>query len=171
MSLQSKLNKFAVNRANNVIGLVYVGAAILIIIVGLRGLGSVVGELGLIPSFLLDANGKISPDLVLFALLIEFSMLVILSFVTFFTPNENTVKEAPDDSRTTDLQIQVHKSLQMHNELKAGLEDLMKVTETEMKMVEEYLNKFEEMTKRINKMQTISMSAISSMKETVTQQW
>ena len=59
----------------------------------------------------------------------------------------------------------------MHNELKAGLEDLMKVTETEMKMVEDYLKKFEEMNKRISKMQTISMSAINSMKETVTQQW
>ena len=170
MSLQSNLNKFAVNRANNVIGLVYVGAAILIIIVGLRGLGSVVGDLGLIPEFLLDSQGKISPDLVLFALLIEFTMLVLLSFVTFFTPNEKPADESPAKVNP-DLQLQVEKSLQMHNELKAGLEDLMKVTETEMKMVEDYLKKFEEMNKRISKMQTISMSAINSMKETVTQQW
>ena len=79
--------KFIPKYSNNVMGLVYLGAAILIIIVGLRGLGAIAGTVGLIPSFLIGADNKIDPYWVMLALLLEFGMLFLLGIVTFYTPS------------------------------------------------------------------------------------
>jgi len=53
-------NKFIPKYANKVMGFVYLGAAVLIIIVGLRGLGSLAGTVGIIPSFLIGPDNKIA---------------------------------------------------------------------------------------------------------------
>ncbi|MBI2417880.1 MAG: hypothetical protein HYV28_08255 [Ignavibacteriales bacterium] len=80
---------FIPNYANNVQGLVYMGAALLIIIVGLRGLGAVAYNIPIVPKFLLDeATHKVSANWVMIALFTEFSLLMILAIVTFFTPEE-----------------------------------------------------------------------------------
>ena len=72
--------------ANNIQGFVYMGAAILIIIVGLRGLGELAGTLSAVPKFLLDHEGmKIDPNWVMIALFLEFFLLMILAIVTFLS--------------------------------------------------------------------------------------
>jgi hypothetical protein len=74
--------------ANNIQGLVYMGAAILIIIVGLRGLGTLASKIPIVPGFLL-AGEKIDPNWVMIALFLEFSLLMVLAVVTFFTPEDS----------------------------------------------------------------------------------
>lgn len=73
--------------SNNVQGLVYMGAAFLIIIVGLRGLGTLASKIAIVPAFLLEGE-KVSPNWVMIALFLEFALLMILAIVTMFTPEE-----------------------------------------------------------------------------------
>ena len=81
--------KFVPQYANNVQGLVYMGAAFLIIIVGLRGLGAVAYDIAIVPKFLMDhVTHKVSANWVMIALFLEFSLLMIMAIVTFFTPEE-----------------------------------------------------------------------------------
>lgn len=65
---------FTVKYSNHVLGFVYIGAAVLIIIIGLRGLK-------FIP--------PTQPSLVLFALGLEFSFLVIYALTTMYTKEED----------------------------------------------------------------------------------
>lgn len=64
---------FSVKYGNTVLGLVYIGAAVLIIIIGLRGLK-------FIP--------PTQPSLVLFALGLEFSLLIAYAFTLMYTKSE-----------------------------------------------------------------------------------
>jgi hypothetical protein len=64
---------FTVKYSNHVLGFVYIGAAVLIIIIGLRGLK-------FIP--------PTQPSLVLFALGLEFSFLVIYAITTMYTKED-----------------------------------------------------------------------------------
>jgi hypothetical protein len=80
-------NKFATEFDQPIQALVYFGAAFLVIIVGLRGLGDL-SHVTFIPSFLLDADGKIESNIVMMGLLIEFLMLCLLAAVSFFSPSE-----------------------------------------------------------------------------------
>jgi hypothetical protein len=83
------VHTFIPRYANNVQGLVYMGAALLIIIVGLRGLGGIAAQIPIVPKFLLDpATHKVSPNWVMASLFLEFSLLMVLAVVTFFTPEE-----------------------------------------------------------------------------------
>lgn len=146
--------------SNNVMGLVYVGAAILIIIVGLRGLGTVAGELAIVPGFMLQGQ-KISPNWVMFALVLEFFLLMVLATVTFFTPE--------------DMDHHSHQPAEAHNKaaghqaanLKADLEQIKSLTDEEVKMIEGYLEKFAAISNKINKIQMNSMQALNSMKEAI----
>ncbi len=70
---------FTVRYSNSVLGFVYIGAAILIIIIGLRGLK-------FIP--------PTQPSLVLFALGLEFSILVIYAVTTMYNKGEEENHEA-----------------------------------------------------------------------------
>lgn len=60
-------------------GLIYIGAAVLIIIIGLRGLQ-------FIP--------KDSPSLVLFAISLEFILLIVYAFTLMYTKAENKTESA-----------------------------------------------------------------------------
>lgn len=84
--------KFIPQYSNNVQGLVYMGAAFLIIIVGLRGLGEVAGNLKIVPAIMLEGK-KLSPNWVMGALLLEFSLLMIMAVVTMFTPEDSLFEE------------------------------------------------------------------------------
>jgi hypothetical protein len=80
-------NLFTAEYFNNVTACAYFGASILILIIGLRG----------IRIFISDGT----PMLVIFGILLEFSMLVLLAFTQFYTP-ENPEKnkggeEAPEE--------------------------------------------------------------------------
>lgn len=67
---------FTERYSNNIIGAVYMGAASLIIIIGLRGLKFI------------PAN---EPSLVLFALGLEFTLLIVYAFTLMYSRNENDV--------------------------------------------------------------------------------
>lgn len=67
---------FTERYSNNIIGAVYMGAASLIIIIGLRGLKFI------------PAN---EPSLVLFALGLEFTLLIVYAFTVMYSRNENDV--------------------------------------------------------------------------------
>lgn len=72
---------FTVIYSNNVLGFVYIGAAVLIIIIGLRGL-----------KFIPAAQ----PSLVLFALGLEFSLLIIYAFTLIYSRQED--ETAPENT-------------------------------------------------------------------------
>ncbi|MGB5848663.1 MAG: hypothetical protein WBH40_09265 [Ignavibacteriaceae bacterium] len=80
--------RFATEFDQNIQALVYFGAAFLVIIVGLRGLGDL-SDVSFIPHFLLDSNGKIDAHIVMVGLVVEFLMLCLLAAVSFFAPSES----------------------------------------------------------------------------------
>ncbi len=78
---------FAERYEKSIQALVYFGAALLVIIVGLRGLGDI-STLTYIPKFLLNQDGKIDSNFVMIGLLVEFTMLCLLAAVSFFSPKK-----------------------------------------------------------------------------------
>jgi len=149
---------FIPNYTNNVMGFVYMGAAILIIIVGLRGLGSMVGQLHILPDFLLDANGaKISPYVVIFALFLEFFLLLTLGTVTFFTPEDmDHLKPSKEETKPATISFP---------DFKAEIEKIKELSNEEKVMVRNFLDEFEQISKRINKIQESNAEALKKMKE------
>ena len=150
---------FVPKYSNNVMGLVYLGAAILIIIVGLRGLGSIAGTVGLIPSFLIGADNKIDPYWVMLALLLEFGMLLLLGLVTFFTPSEYI-----DIIHSDDKKAEFKSSAK---DLKNELRDLKDFADEEMRVIEDYVEKFDSLSQKVRNIQLSSIQAISKMKDTI----
>jgi len=146
---------FIPKHANKVNGLVYLGASILIIVVGIRGLGSLAGKLTVIPKFLIGPDSKIDPTWVLIALLIEFTMLLLLGFVTFFTPSE-VLPPSQENNVGTDAA-----------KLKESLRELKDVADEEMRMVENYIERFNQLSKKVAQIQYTNLSAINKMKETI----
>jgi len=74
---------------NNITGAVYFGAGFLVVVVGLRGLGERITNLGFpFPEFIIDQSGSLSLDLIFLALFLEFTLLVTLALVTFFKDEE-----------------------------------------------------------------------------------
>lgn len=97
--------KFATEFDQYIQAMVYFGAAFLVIIVGLRGLGNL-KDVAAIPGFLLGEDGKIDTGFVMTGLLIEFLLLCLLAAVSFFSPSEKK-----DDLQTSieDLNLSVAK--------------------------------------------------------------
>ena len=151
--------KFIPKYSNNVMGLVYLGAAILIIIVGLRGLGAIAGTVGLIPSFLIGADNKIDPYWVMLALLLEFGMLFLLGIVTFYTPSEYV-----DILHTDEDEVKIKSSAK---DLKNELRDLKDFADEEMRVIEDYVEKFDSLSQKVRDIQLSSIQAISKMKDTI----
>lgn len=159
--------------ANNVVGLVYAGAAILIIVVGLRGLGSTVADNPLVPGFLIDfESGKIKILFVMIALYIEFAMLLLLATVTFFTP-EGDIDTKKDDkkgpatidvSKIDEATIEVEKA---QKRLQSQFDSLKKSTEDEINLIEAYLDKFSVLSDKVNKIQTQNIESLIKMRETL----
>ena len=79
--------RFATEFDQNIQAMVYFGAAFLVIIVGLRGLGDL-SDVSFIPHYILDSNGKIDALIVMVGLIVEFLMLCLLAAVSFFSPVE-----------------------------------------------------------------------------------
>ena len=65
---------FSIQYANAILGMVYMGAAVLIIIIGIRGLK-------FIPSS--------EPSIILFALSLEFILLIVYAIMLIFSPKED----------------------------------------------------------------------------------
>ena len=153
--------KFIPQYANNVSGIVYMGAAVLIIIVGLRGLGSVAGQIAIVPKFLLGGDGKILPTYVMAALFLEFSLLLILAIVTFFTPEE--VHEGDKHEKGAEVEAEVRKLARFESpDFEKELERMKRLTDEEVKMIETYLDKFDGISKKINDIQKSNVEALQS---------
>jgi len=148
--------KFIPQYSNNVMGLVYVGAAILIIIVGMRGLGELVGQLGFFPKFMLNEAGtKISPQVVVLSLFLEFFLLLILAVVTFFTPEE--AHHGESETQTT---VKVE-----FPDFKAEIEKIKELSNEERIMVRSFLDEFEQITQKVNRIQESNIQALKKMRE------
>ncbi len=90
--------RFVSENEQSVQALVYFGAAVLVIIVGLRGLGDL-SDVTFIPAFMLNKFGKIETNIVMLGLLFEFSMLCLLAVVSFYSTSEkeDSLSEAISD--------------------------------------------------------------------------
>lgn len=97
---------FAEKYSNTVLGLVYMGAAFLIIIIGMRGLK-------FIPST--------QPSLVLFALGLEFSMLVVYAITLMFSKQEEEVLDAENNKETVILSKEFGNTKEVDKLLRAFL--------------------------------------------------
>lgn len=150
---------FIPNYANNVQGLVYMGAALLIIIVGLRGLGTVAYTIPIVPSFLFDESHKVSPMWVMTSLFLEFALLMILAIVTFFTPEE-AGGHGPEESKPvvpmSDAEVAKAKMM---------ISDLRGVVDTEMKAINDQLANLENVNKKLTAVKTEFYKSISELKQ------
>lgn len=155
--------EFIPNYSNNVMGIVYLGAAILIIVVGLRGLGRVAGQLAVVPKFLIGTDGKIDPSYVMGALFLEFFLLFILAIVTFFTPEDMHVHN-PEAHKDNKLE---HDFVSKVPQIKEELQQLKIIADEEIRTVDNYLTKFEELSKKIQKIQLANLQAIQMMKDSI----
>lgn len=149
----ASVDNFVQRHQNKVMGLVYFGASFLIIIVGLRGLGTLAGQMSVIPGFLVDSTGKIDPNWVMLALLVEFAMLTLLAVFTFLAKDDNGKTVAASSAAT-----QVH-------DLRNELSKLKDVSKDDLDIIKTYLKEFEEMQEKINHIQSKNMMAIKNMRE------
>lgn len=149
------------NYSNNVQGVVYVGAAILIIIVGLRGLGSVAGDIPIVPGFLINEHdNKVDVNYVMFALFLEFFLLLILSTVTFFTPEDShghaPAAQSPVSSAGGKLDLST---------LKQELSQFRNVAEEEIRAVDAYVDRMGKLSQQMNAMSKQYAQTLSEMNQ------
>lgn len=93
------VNKINPEWGNNILGLVYFGAAFLVIVVGLRGLGEQINKIevlvtlnGILQGALIEAKG-VKLGLIFIALIFEFTMLCLLAITKFFEPENERESE------------------------------------------------------------------------------
>jgi hypothetical protein len=135
--------KFAAEYEKSIQALVYAGAALLVIIVGLRGLGDI-SDVPIIPGFLLNHEGKIDSNLVMIGLLVEFTMLCLLAAVSFFSPRD----------RDQDLQSSINNLAETVDTLTEAVpsevgQTLMKSAQETKNAIESFLNKEMEILDKI----------------------
>jgi len=156
--------------ANNIQGIVYMGAAVLIIIVGLRGLGELAGTLAVVPKFLLDHElKKIDPNWVMMALFLEFFLLMILAAVTFFTPEEyghvsHEEAEKPKEAEPAGFNHVISVPKNLSADLRAELEQLQRVADDQIKVVNSVIDQYNALNKKITVIQQQSLQALSDLK-------
>ncbi|MCF8260264.1 MAG: hypothetical protein K9J12_05790 [Melioribacteraceae bacterium] len=157
--------------ANNVNGIVYMGAAILIIIVGLRGLGSIAGEIAIVPRFLIGDDNKVLPTYVMGALFLEFFLLFIMAIVTFFTPEDEPHQAGGASHGGSGEEAAVARTLAKFEspDYEKELARLKKLTDEEVQMIETYLDKFDEISKKIFEIQKSNVEALSKMAQSLKQ--
>lgn len=172
---QFDLGRFLEGNENRVNGMVYYGAAILIIIVGLRGLGSIAGELEIIPRWLLtfdkDGIGKVDPNWVLFALFLEFFMLLIMATFNFLkpvhmdpaTPAAETAHAHAPASSDADIAALEERVKQARK----AMDEINKLGQEKMAMVNGVIDQFEQLNKKINKIQSETLNSLNGIKDAV----
>ncbi len=150
--------KFIPQYANNVQGLVYMGAAILIIIIGLRGLGTAAYGIPIVPKFLFDEAHKVSVNWVMVALFLEFGLLLTLALVTFFTPEEDAGHggHAEQKAAPTDGELQ---------RIKAQLSELKNIAEADVKALNSYIDGLGEVNKRLAAVKQDFFKSLSELKQ------
>lgn len=134
---------FAAKYEESIQAMVYAGAALLVIIVGLRGLGNI-SDVPYIPDFLLNHEGKIDSNFVMIGLLVEFTMLCLLAAVSFFSPRD----------KNQDLQMSINNLTETIDTLSESVpsevgQNLMKSAQQTKNAVESFLSKEMEIIEKI----------------------
>ena len=101
---------FSIQYANAILGMVYMGAAVLIIIIGIRGLK-------FIPSS--------EPSVILFALSLEFILLIVYAIMLIFSPKEDEREQNASSSSDTGIFSMFGGGSQVTS--KAEVESLLKI--------------------------------------------
>jgi hypothetical protein len=113
--------------SNAIQALVYAGAAFLVVIVGLRGLGDL-SAIESMPKWLLDeSTGRLSVNIVMIGLVAEFAILMAFAALFFKTPAQFTVNDAKAFIATTVASDDVSKLVESE---RAIIESLGKRIET-----------------------------------------
>ncbi len=134
-------------RYSNVIqSLVYAGAAFLVVIVGLRGLGDL-SQINFVPIWLLEENtGRISVNIVIAGLVAEFAMLMALALLFLKTPRFNSEAITVSKSATSTLVTSasdVEKLVEAERQLIESLGKKIEVLiESERRIIEQIGNKY-----------------------------
>jgi hypothetical protein len=133
--------------SNAIQALVYAGAAFLVVIVGLRGLGDLSG-IDFFPKALLDeATGRISVNIVIVGLVAEFAMLMALAFLFYKAPlyvaeSIGETKSSPaSNSSVVDVAKLVDAERQLIESMGRKIETLI---ESERRIIEQIGNKYNE---------------------------
>ena len=149
---------FAAKYEESIQAMVYAGAALLVIIVGLRGLGNI-SDVPYIPDFLLNHEGKIDSNLVMIGLLVEFTMLCLLAAVSFFSPQD----------RDKNLQSSINNLAETVDTLSKSVpsevgQNLMKSAQETKSAIESFLNKEMEI---LNKFKTQTEERLLQLNEDI----
>ncbi len=137
---------FIPNFANNVQGLVYFGAAFLVIIIGLRGLGTVAGKIAIVPNFLLAYDAElegmaISPNWVMVALFLEFFLLLLMAITVFFTPEEAHLHPKHQINESSKEKDSVNVDEELEQIAEKVREKIRLVAQEELQVMDAYLEK------------------------------
>jgi len=147
--------RFIPQYANNVQGLVYMGAACLIIIVGLRGLGEVAGKLSVVPKFMLEGN-KLSPNWVMGALLLEFSLLMIMAIVTMFTPEEPMFEESAHHGELPSDEIQ---------RIKNAMQEVKSLAKEDIETFNEYVEQINNVNRKLAQAKSDFLKSLTDLRQ------
>ena len=148
--------KFIPQYSNNVQGLVYMGAAFLIIIVGLRGLGELAGQIAIVPRFLLEGK-KVSPNWVMVALFLEFALLMVMAITTFFTPEEPMFDEPT-----------VHKGDMPSDELqriKNQMAEIKSLAKSDIDTLNEYLESINNVNRKLAQSKSDFLKSLGDLRQ------
>lgn len=137
-------------RYSNIIqALVYAGAAFLVVIVGLRGLGDL-SAIDAVPKWLLDeSTGRISVNIVMFGLVAEFAILMAFAILFFSAPknslfamNEVRTTSAATSVSSADVTKLIEAERQIIESLGKRVETLV---ESERRIIEQIGGKYNEL--------------------------
>jgi len=133
---------------NKVQGLVYLGAAVLIIVVGLRGLGEAASTVGFLPDFLFR-DGRIKLDFVVGALFLEFTMLLLLSFFTYYTRDSKPESSTGNSTETPAKKEELLSAQIDFENLKKNLEELKNIAKDDAHHLDTYLQNMHQLNQKL----------------------
>ena len=107
---------FSIQYANTILGMVYMGAAVLIIIIGIRGLK-------FIPSS--------EPSIILFALSLEFILLIVYAVMLIFSPKEDDREQSRSSNEGAGIFSILGGNTQDTGARNAEVESLLKIFMTQ----------------------------------------
>jgi hypothetical protein len=140
------LGDFMQRYSNVIKALVYAGAAFLVVIVGLRGLGDM-STIGIVPKWLLEeSTGRISVNIVMFGLVAEFAILLAFALLAFNAPKDlPIVAESKMFSAATIARTDIAKLVDAERQIIEALGRKMEtLIESERRIIEQIGNKYNE---------------------------
>ena len=155
---------FIPNYANNVQGLVYMGAALLIIIVGLRGLGTVAYDIPVVPKFLFDSEThKVAPMWVMTSLFLEFALLMVLAIVTVFQPAEPMGGHDSHGAAAPVIDAKINEAEVL--KLKQAMAEIKAMADEDMKLMNAYVDNIGKVNQKLAAVKADFFKSMSELKQ------